>query len=120
LFSSFHHVVDLTYLGVDRPSINVFAYDNGRTNIPTPKVKPKPGSKPGLQQLIDLAINRIDVVNGSIHFLDYQIPLDVHGQDFHADLAYNPGNEQYQGQLTMALAANYRAPLTAQIAIPVV
>ena len=117
---SFHQIIGLEYVGVDRPSIHVLVSRDGKTNIPSPKIQSKPGSKSGLQELIDLSIQRIDVSNGSIHFSDTQIPLEVHGRNLHIGLSYNTGSREYQGELSMAAAAEDRAPIQAQIALPVV
>ena len=37
LFTSLHHLWDITYLGVDGPQANVIVYPDGHTNIPSPR-----------------------------------------------------------------------------------
>ena len=37
LFTSLHHLWDITYLGLDRPEATVIVFADGRTNIPTPR-----------------------------------------------------------------------------------
>src|SRR5215467_13053024 len=39
LFTSIHHVLDLAYLGIEKPEANVIVFPDGRTNIPQPKQK---------------------------------------------------------------------------------
>ena len=39
LFTSLHHLWDITYLGIDRPQANVIVYPDGHTNIPSPRQK---------------------------------------------------------------------------------
>src|SRR6266852_774506 len=39
LFTSIHHILDLAYLGIEKPQANVIVFADGHTNIPNPKQK---------------------------------------------------------------------------------
>ena len=120
LVSSLRKVMDLQYLGVDHPSANLLVFENGETNIPTPKITRKPDSKSGLETVVDLTIGKIDVNEGSLQFLDHKIPVNVHARNFNLGLSYNLAQKRYEGQIGLALDARYHAPLNAQIVIPLI
>src|SRR6202451_894785 len=61
LFTSLHHLWDITYLGIDRPQANVIVYPDGRTNIPSPRT---PSNTSPLETVVDLAIGRFELTNG--------------------------------------------------------
>ena len=42
LFTNLGHLVDLTYLALDRPQANIVVFPDGRTNVPTPKTPTEP------------------------------------------------------------------------------
>jgi len=46
---------EITYLAIDRPEANILVSADGRTNVPTPKVK-STSNTTGLETLVDLAI----------------------------------------------------------------
>ena len=59
IVSAFKRDVDIASLVVERPRINLLVDANGLTNFPKPKIdRPKSGKDP-IEQLLDLAVNRI-------------------------------------------------------------
>lgn len=108
---------------VDTPQANVIVYPDGTTNIPGPK-EPKPESDTtALRTIVDLAIGRFDITNGSILFADRRIPIDARGRNLHAQLFYDMANPAYKGQLAMApleMRSGGRAPVDVSLTIPVV
>src|ERR1043166_2049273 len=69
LLSGLKKAVDLQYLGVDQPSANVIVFPDGSTNMPSPKMKKK-SDKSGLETVVDLAIHKFEIVNGSAQFAE--------------------------------------------------
>ena len=65
LLSPFRGFVDIAYLLVDTPQANIIVYTDGHTNIPAPKTPPKSNGKNGLETIVDLAIGKFDLRNGS-------------------------------------------------------
>ena len=55
--------VDLQYLDVRRPQIYVVVYPDGHTNLPAPKVRR--AGKGAIETILDLAIGRFGLENGS-------------------------------------------------------
>ena len=67
LFTSIHHILDITYLGIDRPQANIMVFPDGRTNVPTPKQKID-SNKSTLETVVDLAVGRFELTNGLVTF----------------------------------------------------
>src|SRR6476659_3745448 len=51
LSSPFKKIVDIAYLLVDTPRVDVIVQPDGSTNIPAPKIKQKPSDKSGLETI---------------------------------------------------------------------
>jgi translocation and assembly module TamB len=122
LTSPFKNIVDIAYLLVDTPQANVIVNADGTTNIPAPKIK-HTSNKTGLETIVELAIGRFDLRNGSLSFANRKTPLEAHGQNLRAELGYNPLAPSYQGQVTiqpLLVASGTSQPVAINIAAPVV
>ena len=95
--------VDIQYLDVRRPQVNLIVYPDGRTNIPSPAVKrPGPGA---VETIIDLAIGRFSLQNGAFAVAGQgATPFDAHGRDLHAAFTYDGSAPGYRGQVSIAPA----------------
>jgi translocation and assembly module TamB len=93
-------MLDIASLDVLEPKANLIVDAAGRTNIPEPKI-PHTANQTGLQTLVDLAIGRFTIQNGSIHLADQQIPLSVEGENLAVHLSYEMIGKQYRGQISM-------------------
>lgn len=122
LLAGLKKTVDLEYLGVDRPGVNVMVFPNGQTNVPTPKVARKPGDKSALETVVDLAIHKVDIRQGAIQFLQQKTAFSARGQDLKIELGFVPLANRYRGGVSMSrldLVSGSRPPLTAKVTIPV-
>jgi len=99
LLSPLKGFVDLAYLLVDAPQANVIVYSDGHTNIPSPRVPPKNNGKTGLETIVDLAIGRFDLRNGSVTFGDRKTNLKATGANLRAQLSYNTLASSYTGEI---------------------
>ena len=63
LTSPFKNFVDIAYLLVDTPRVDVIVQADGSTNIPSPKIKHS-SDKTGLETVVDLAIGKFDLRGG--------------------------------------------------------
>lgn len=119
LFTSLHHLWDITYLGVDRPQANMLVYRDGGTNIPSPRQK---SSSAPLQTVVDLAIGRFELTNGLIALgdekTDEKQPLNVRGNNLRAQLSFNVVNQEYRGR--MSLHAGRNTPVELTVNVPMV
>ncbi len=102
LLSPFKGFVDIAYLLVDTPQANVMVFADGRTNVPSPKVPAKSSDKTGIETVVDLAIGRFDLRNGSFTFAERTGALDASGENLRAQLGYNPVRPRYTGEIDIS------------------
>src|ERR1700722_11061850 len=102
LLSPFNGFVDIAYLLLDTPQANIIVLPDGHTNIPAPKVQSKSSDKTGLETIVDLAIGRFDLRNGSFTFGDRKTGLDASGANFRAQLGYNALHPAYSGEIDIS------------------
>ncbi|MGO4883955.1 MAG: translocation/assembly module TamB domain-containing protein [Bryobacteraceae bacterium] len=115
--------VDLQYLDVRRPQIYVVVYPDGHTNLPAPKVRR--AGKGAIETILDLAIGRFGLENGSFEIAGKaKTPFDAQGRDLRAQFAYDGSGPRYNGQLSVMHGAftwgQYRpVPLDVSLALAV-
>jgi translocation and assembly module TamB len=102
LLSPFKGFVDIAYLLVETPQANVMVFADGRTNVPSPKVPAKSSDKTGLETVVDLAIRRFDLRNGSFTFAERKAELNASGENLRAQLGYNPLRPRYTGEIDIS------------------
>lgn len=120
LLPSFSNIVQLNYLGVDQPGVDVIVYPDGHTNVPAPKVKTT-SNKTTLETIVDLAIRKFDINNGTILFAEKKSDFSAHGENLRAQLNYNFGAATYDGSLAMAplhLQQQGRPPVDLNVTLP--
>ena len=121
LLPSFSKIVQLNYLGVEQPAVDLIVHPDGSTNVPAPKVKPKETNKTVLEDLVDLAILKFDITNGTVLFAEQKSKFDAHGENLRLQLSYNIGPATYDGQLSIApllLSQDRRSPLNVNVTLP--
>ena len=122
LFSAFKKIVDLQYLGIQKPEVDLIVFPDGKTNVPEPKVKKPPSQTSGLETVVDLAINRFEIQNGLIEFAQQKTAFSARGENLRAILNYNAATPAYQGNLSidpLILASGTRPPLNVHVNLPV-
>src|SRR5579883_240191 len=122
LFSGLTKVVDLRYLGIQNPRVNLIYLPDGTTNIPQPKTPSKPSNTSGLQTVVNLAVNRFELNDGLIKVLDQKASLSAHGDNLRVLLTYNSLHPSYQGNLSinpLIVASSTRPPLRADVDVPI-
>src|SRR6185312_13684614 len=100
LFTSLKRLYELSYLGIARPEVNVTVLADGRTNIPSPRVK-STSNKSALETVVDLAVGKFAVDHGMVALSSVRQPLDIRGRDLQAQLTYNFATRTYSGRLGM-------------------
>lgn len=113
--------VGIGYLLVDTPRVNVIAFPDGRTNIPSPKTQSKPSDTSGLQTVVNLAIGKFDLRNGGVTFAQRKSDFNASGDNLRAQLAYNAIHPGYIGEIDMSplhLRAAGNAPLDVNVKLP--
>lgn len=94
------HDIDIASLRVEQPKVNILIDEHGVTNFPRPKI-PRPQGRDPVEQLLALAIRDITLRNGTLHYGDRKLPLDIRGRYLRAKLAYDFNGPSYRGALSM-------------------
>lgn len=95
--------VDLQYLDVRRPQVYAILYPDGRTNLPAPKIRR--AGKGAIESILDLAIGRFRLQEGSFEILGQgKTPFDAQGHNLRAQFNYEAAAPRYRGQVSMAPA----------------
>jgi translocation and assembly module TamB len=121
LLAGLKKAVDLEYLGVDRPSVNVIVFADGRTNVPAPKVVTN-SNKTALETVVDLAVHKFEVFNGSAAFMQQSIGFSGHGENLQVQMGYRAVPAGYQGDVkvgALQLAPRGGQPLNASLDLPI-
>ncbi len=100
LFSGFRQAYELQSLDVETPQAHVIVYPDGHTNVPSPKMKPT-GNTTVLEDVVDLAVHRFDIRNGTLDFNDQKIKFHARGENLVTQLSFNPLKQTYDGQISM-------------------
>jgi translocation and assembly module TamB len=121
LFTHLTKLLDVRYLGIDRPEINVQIMSDGQTNIPSPKEKKVSNESP-LQTVVDLAAGRFEVNDGAIALESQRQPLNVQGENLRAQFVYDLVRRTYGGEISLQPAyvvAGHNTPVTFRVTLPV-
>lgn len=122
LFSGIAHLIDLSYLGIQQPQVNLISYADGKTNIPEPK-NPSPSSNSNpLKTVVDLKIGQFNLYQGLIAFNQQSSKFEAHGDNLRVLLDYNAATPGYQGSLAfdpLTLRSENGPPLVWHVNIPV-
>ena len=100
LFTSFKRIVNVSYLGLERPEVNVMVSADGRTNIPSPRQPTNSTSSP-LETVVNLAVGRFESSNGLLHFDSRVQPLNIQANNFTVQLAYSLLKQSYEGDISL-------------------
>lgn len=135
LFAGLKKAVDLQYLGIERPEVDIIVSPDGQTNIPEPKVQKKPSDTSGLQTVVDLAVGQFNIRDGLLQFAQQagtgqaavaggsvKTAFSARGENLRVLLNYNPLNPSYQGSLAidpLLLASGSRPPMNVHVHLPV-
>jgi translocation and assembly module TamB len=122
LFAGLKKAVDLQYLGIQQPQVNLIVFSNGKTNVPEPKIQKKPSQTSGLQTVVDLAVGQFQIQNGLLAFSHQKTAFSARGENLRALLNYNFATPGYQGNLSidpLLLKSGDKPPLRVHVNVPV-
>jgi len=101
VLSVFRGKIDIQYLDVKDPRIYLIVAEDGRTNLPEPKVS-RTATQPALETILDLAVGRFTITNGLFEVESRgQTPFDARGQNLNVTLAYDLAGPRYRGAITI-------------------
>jgi len=122
LFSALKQAVDISYLGIEQPRVNLIVFPNGTTNIPQPTVVTKPSQTSGLQTVVDLAVGQFEIKNGLLQAAQQKSAFSARGENLRALLNYNALTPSYQGFLAidpLLLTSGQQPPLNVHVNLPI-
>src|SRR5580700_5739146 len=96
VISMLERKVDLASLYVEQPVVQVVFYPNGRTNLPSPRVR---NPKSWAEDVINFGVGRYDIVDGVVDYSDRVIPLNFRGEDLSLKMSRGPAKGGYRGEL---------------------
>ncbi len=99
VLSLFEGRLGLDFLEVDRPTVHLIIYPNGRTNQPTPKAKDN-GSGPAIRTIFDLQAGRVEINHGFALLNQRAIPFQLAANDLGVVITYSPASMHYLGDIT--------------------
>jgi translocation and assembly module TamB len=102
LLTSIRHLLDIRYLGIDRPQANITVAADGTSNVPKPKPTASPSNKSPLQTVVDLAVGHFDLSNGSVTFNSQIQNFDLRGESLRVQLWYDVLKRGYNGEVSVA------------------
>ncbi len=88
--------VRLASLVIRKPNVRIEVHADGSTNVPKPEVALK-RTKLFLEEVVDLAIKRVEVEDGTIEYRDRRAPFAAHGDHVELRLAYEVPTQKYLG-----------------------
>ncbi len=86
--------IDVKKLSLDHFVVHVIVKPDGTTNAPAPKLR---SNTTAVQQLFDLAIERLDLNKGLLLVNDRSLPLDFAANDVTASMTYDRLDRRYDG-----------------------
>jgi len=93
--------VDIQYLEVSAPRVYLIIAEDGRTNIPEPKVR-HPGGPGPIETVLELAIGRFSLSNGEMEVENRgKAPFEIHGRQLAARLVYDATGPRYRGDVSV-------------------
>jgi translocation and assembly module TamB len=121
VLTSLSHMLDLAYLGVDRPEANILVFPDGHTNVPTPK-KASTSNTTALETVVDLAVRHFEFTNGLLTLNSQKQALNVRGDNLRAQLWYSVLKRGYEGQISLEplyLIAGRNTPVKFALTLPI-
>ena len=96
--ASLKKTVDLSYLGIEQPSVNIIVDGEGKTNVPEPKMVQKSTNNP-LETVVDLSRGKLDLTGGAVALSHRSLAFSANGDDVRAQLSYRAAPAGYTGDI---------------------
>ena len=123
LFTSLSRMLDVSFLGVERPETNILAFPDGTTNIPEPKEKKPESDTTVLDTVVDLAVNTFRISDGLLTFNSQKQAIDVRGNNLRAQLFFNVLTRSYKGEVSLQplyVVSGKNTPVVFTVTLPVI
>ena len=98
VISFLKRMADVQSVDVQQPQVSLIVGPDGSTNVPQPKV---PSKKPAVQTILDLAVGRFSVEDGSFQANSAKNPWNAAGRNFRARFLYSALTRVYHGDISV-------------------
>jgi translocation and assembly module TamB len=92
--------VSLQRLEVESPELHVTVTEDGKTNLPGGATTAASGNS--VETLLDLAVERVEVREGSVYWNNVPYRVSIRGQDLRLGTRYEPAEQRYAISFRMA------------------
>jgi translocation and assembly module TamB len=100
IVSILKRMVDVQSMDLEQPQACLIIHPDGTTNVPAPKA-PRNSNKTPVETILDLAIGRFDVRNGTIEINSERMPWNAAGKNLRAQFVYNLLARSYRGDISI-------------------
>ena len=100
ILSVLKRTVDLQSVDVEQPQVGLIINPDGATNVPQPKVL-RTSNKSAAQTILDLAIRRFTIRNGTIQLNSQRMPWSAAGENLRAEFVYDLLAPSYRGDISI-------------------
>ncbi len=97
VISALERRVDLSSVRLNRPSVYIAIYPDGKTNLPVPRAALDKTSWGAYA--VDLAVGRYEIVDGLVEFDDRELPVNLRGEDLRLEMNFEAAAQRYRGEL---------------------
>ena len=100
VISLLERLTDIQSVDVQQPQVHLMVQPDGTTNVPQPKTTSSK-KKPAVETLLDLAVGRFSVQNGSFDANSSKNPWSAAGKNLHAQFLYDRRTPNYHGDISI-------------------
>jgi translocation and assembly module TamB len=99
IISVLERSVDVQSLDAERPEANLIVNRDGTTNVPQPKSRTS--NKNPVEAILDLAIGRFSLRDGTFQVNSARMPWNAAGENLRVQVAYNRKPPSYHGDISV-------------------
>jgi len=99
IISVLERSVDVRSLDAERPEVHLIVNRDGTTNVPQPKARAS--NKNPAEAILDLAIGRFNLRNGTFQVNSARMPWNAAGENLRVQFAYDRKSPSYQGDISV-------------------
>jgi translocation and assembly module TamB len=99
IVSFLERLTDIQSVDVQQPQVHLMVRPDGTTNVPQPKTPVS--KKPAVESLLNLAIGRFSLQDGSFQANSSKNPWNAAGKNLRAQFLYEPRTPTYHGDISI-------------------
>jgi translocation and assembly module TamB len=120
IISVLERSVDVQSLDAERPEAHLIVNRDGTTNLPQPKVRAT--NKNPVEAILDLAIGRFNLRDGTFQVNSARMPWNAAGENLRVQFTYNRRSPSYRGDISVqplhfTVAKNLPVDMSAKVSL---